>query len=95
MKVKSQLLYTTSQDRTDSTSAKAAIFSITSPIFELHHKGGFAVSIPADLGDEAQELFQLYEDIEAADAVHEFVTLHNLDEEFRAAILKQACAMVE
>eukprot|EP00804_Cyclotella_cryptica_P003374 CCRYP_012857-RA/>CCRYP_012857-RA protein AED:0.11 eAED:0.11 QI:321/1/0.5/1/1/0.5/2/0/258 len=52
-------------------------------------------STAVDVDNEAHELFQLYEGEEAADAVHEFVSRHKLADEFRAAIMKKACAVVE
>jgi hypothetical protein len=51
-------------------------------------------SIPIDFGSKVEQ-FYLYEGVEAADAVHGFVTQHNLSEEFRNALMEQACSIVE
>eukprot|EP00804_Cyclotella_cryptica_P019004 CCRYP_006482-RA/>CCRYP_006482-RA protein AED:0.06 eAED:0.03 QI:0/0/0/1/1/1/5/0/940 len=52
-------------------------------------------SILVDSGNDVQELFRLYEGTEPADAVHEFVTRHNLSKEHHDVIMTRACAVVE
>ena len=44
-------------------------------------------------GDHIQ--FDLYEGVEPADAVHQFMMQHSVPEEFRSAMMERACAAVE
>jgi hypothetical protein len=52
-------------------------------------------SIPVEITSNAVKTFELYEGIEPADAVHQFITQHNLTETYRQAIMSRACSVVE
>ena len=52
-------------------------------------------SIGASVEEEFVGVFQLYEDVEAVDAAHEFMKVHNLTIEHRNEILEKACKLVE
>lgn len=52
-------------------------------------------SVPVDINSEAIQQFDLYEGVEPADAVHQFIVHHDLPETFHEVIMSRACAAVE